>query len=135
MAGSLAAAVLDAANAATHKMAEAESSNYLKTQFVAVAVGMAFEQANYGVFGSQLALLLELNTGPGVIFRASELYKQAAEREPAFYSGYSFDQWMGWLEHNVRYLRNESGALTITSDGREFLKYLIHRGYPMARPH
>ena len=133
-AGSLPAKVEEFAVSSAKNFSEGERANFFKAQLVAAAVGLTYEQANYVIFGSQLQLLLELNGATTVIFRASEIYRRVAELEPAFYSTYPFELWIGWLERNSL-VSNVDGNLSITYDGREFLKYLIHRGYPMVRQH
>ena len=90
-----------------------------------------FESTYNLIFGSQLALLQQLNTLPlGMpIADARHFFDAACRSYPDFYKTYSFDQWMTFLQGQGLILRPANDRVAITIAGREFLKYLVERGY------
>jgi hypothetical protein len=97
---------------------------------------LIFNDIYYLIFGSQLLLLQELNphAPDGVPENdARKLYDAVAAKYSEFYSGYSFDHWLGYLE-NRNLVRRTSGRVALTVLGREFLKYLVEVGRLMSKP-
>jgi hypothetical protein len=82
------------------------------------------------IYKSQLLWLYELNRkGLLPIAEAKKFYDQAVIDFPKAYANYSFDQWMGYLKDNAQLLiKYPSEMLEITHKGKDFLKYLAHRG-------
>ena len=98
----------------------------------AISFAWQFENIYNLIFGSQLALLHQLNTmAPlGVpIADARRAFDAACRSYPDFYKTYSFDQWMAFLQGQALILRSGNDRVSITVAGREFLKYLVERGY------
>jgi len=90
----------------------------------------------YGlIFGSQLNLLNYLNTQsmgqPAEALRT--FYTLAASQYPQIYSGYTFEQWLGFLKDQIL-LREDAGRLQVTIRGREFLAYLTRMGRAHNKP-
>ncbi|MFL6260374.1 MAG: hypothetical protein ACJ76Y_11730 [Thermoanaerobaculia bacterium] len=97
-------------------------------------IGWWLEVTNFFVLGGQIALLQVLNSQPVSSARAREFYDEAAACFPDVYDSYSFDQWLAWLRDTAQLVsQSPDGSLAITELGREFLKYLIHRGYSFSR--
>jgi hypothetical protein len=96
-------------------------------------VGWFFEYINFSILGSQLGLLGEVNVRPVSVEQARARYQDAAAAYPDYFSNYSFDQWLVWLSDSARAVRVEGANVFITDDGREFLRYIVGRGYPTAR--
>lgn len=88
------------------------------------------------IFGSQLALLAELNrmTKRAAISVARKYYDEAAQKYPNIYPNYGFDAWLGYLQSRSLVVRYPSDTaeipdlIEITHAGRDFLKYLAHWG-------
>ncbi|MBI2152757.1 MAG: hypothetical protein HYU24_03505 [Candidatus Rokubacteria bacterium] len=97
----------------------------------ALSLVQSFERTYTLIWGSQISALQFLNSAGAVrpdLLRPE--YDQAAAREPALYAGYTFDQWLHFLEVNLFILRS-ADTVTISLEGREFLKYLLHQGYTL----
>jgi hypothetical protein len=96
-----------------------------------LAVVQGFERTYTLIWGSQIFALQFLNSAGSV---NSDLlrpwYDQAAAREPDLYAVYSFDQWLGFLQVSLLVLR-AGDTVSISLEGREFLKYLLHQGYSL----
>lgn len=105
----------------------------LLIRFVAlVSLAWQFEMAYTTIWGSQLALLNHLNPRAPVgvsVQEAKQFFDGAALLYPQTYSGISIEQWLASLQNNVLILRN-GNQINITVKRREFLKYLVERGYP-----
>ena len=102
----------------------------------AATIAHSFESAYFVIWGSQIAALQFLNSAGVSGVDAALLrpwYDQAAARDPERYQGYSFDQWLGYLQGNLLILR-QGNHVAITLEGREFLKYLLHQGYFLYKP-
>ena len=98
-------------------------------------IGWWFEVVNSLIFGSQIVLTQSLNSQPLSVSRVRELYDTAAAEFPDFYCDYPFERWLGWLQDTAQLVATaENETLVITEFGREFLKYLVHRGYSFQRP-
>ena len=89
-----------------------------------------FEATYRDIYGSQLTALDITNTTPsGVPLGVFEtLYNQAAAQHKDRYANYSFEQWLEWLSQ-LLIIRDDK--IYITLAGKEFLKYLTHRGYTL----
>lgn len=55
-------------------------------------------------------------------------YEQAAARETELYRGYSFGEWLSFLQSSALIVR-AGDNVSISLEGREFLKYLLSQGY------
>lgn len=108
-----------------------ERERVLIRLLAAVAIVSAFERTYSLIWGSQLGLLQFLNSAGTVAADVLRLsYDLAAATEPEFYRNYSFDQWLGFLQQSLLIARADN-AVSITLQGREFLKYLLHQGYSL----
>jgi hypothetical protein len=92
-----------------------------------------FEKVYSLIWGSQLGVLQFLNSvGPGGADTGvvRPWFDQAAAREPNLYAGDTPERWLGFLE-NQGLIQKAGPNVAITLEGREFLKYIIHQGYPL----
>lgn len=97
----------------------------------ALALVQAFERTYTLVWGSQISALQFLNSAGTVpVDLLRPWYDQGAAREPELYDGYTFEQWLGFLQGNLLVLRSGENV-AISLEGREFLKYLLHQGYSL----
>lgn len=109
-----------------------EREKVLIRLLAAFSVIQAFENAYMFIWGSQIAVLQYLNSAgqDTHLELLKPWYEQAVGGEPEFYNNYSFDQWLGFLEGHLLIIRR-GGTITISLEGREFLKYLVDRGYSL----
>jgi len=96
-----------------------------------LAVVQGFERTYTLIWGSQIFALQFLNSAGSVsIELLRPWYDQAAAREPELYAAYTFDQWLGFLQMSLLVLR-AGDTVSVSLEGREFLKYLLHQGYSL----
>jgi hypothetical protein len=112
-----------------------ERERFLVRLLAASAIAQQFERAYLSIWGSQLGALQALNSlgvaGADVAL-LRPWYEQSAARDPQAGFAYTFDQWVGFLESHQLVLKRE-GHVQISLEGREFLKYILHQGYPLYR--
>ena len=86
------------------------------------------------IFGSQIAVVRLLNTRPCIdVPVVLEFFSTIRSRNPDFYDGMTFDQWLGYLRV-VKLVRQDGDKIAITPEGREFLDYLTASGLPVNKP-
>lgn len=108
----------------------AEAVPVLIRHYASVLIAFQFEQVYRIIWGSQLSLIQYINTSPGQPTEAVRaFYNIAASTYPAWYQGYSFERWLGFVKDQLL-LREDRGLVNITVRGREFLLYLTRSGYP-----
>ena len=105
---------------------EAERITILTRVLASVGVEADFYRVAHVIFGSQVALLVQLSgTQHGLTRNAAvALYEAAKKRFPEVYSNRPFEQWVGYLQ-SMNLVKIESEALDITQHGADFLKYLV----------
>ncbi len=106
---------------------------YLVRMLAIAQIAWVFEANNFGILGSQIQFLQTLNTGPVPVSKVREFYDQAAIDFPDYYKIYPFEGWLNWLVSTAHFADQQDEMLSITEDGREFLRYLISRGYSFSR--
>src|SRR5260221_4281269 len=86
------------------------------------------------IFGSQLDILLLLNTRPNgePLENIRAIYDRAVENSPAFYKSYPFESYLTFLE-NAHCVAREGDRLMITPRGKGFLHYLVAIGDTVRR--
>jgi hypothetical protein len=113
-----------------------DRERFLIRLLAASVIAQQFERAYLLIWGSQLGALQGLNTlgaeGADVAL-LKPWYEQSAARDPQAGLKLSFDQWVGFLETHQLVSRS-ARRVQITLEGREFLKYILHLGYPLHRP-
>lgn len=85
------------------------------------------------IFGSQLGLLLQANTGaPPNMEQARTVYDNAATNFPDIYSDFSFDAWLDFPRRmglvRIELVADRPALIRITPMGRDFLHYLVNSG-------
>jgi hypothetical protein len=111
-----------------------ERERVLVRHLATLLIAMDFDSKYRAIFGSQLLVLEQLNTRSegATPQEIKPIYDQAAARSPDVYEGFSFDQWVAFLSHS-QLVREESDRVYLTVAGREFLKYVVDRGYTFAK--
>ena len=110
-----------------------ERETFLIRGLAVAQIAWIFEALNFLIFGSQLALLQAVNTTSLTIEQARTFYSQAAVTHHEFYASYPFESWLDWLITTAKFVTREGDDIYITDEGREFLKFLIARGYTFVR--
>ena len=118
-------------------VAKSNASDEVKIAWLVRALAIAqiqrAHEAGYRlILGSQIALLLKLNTGASVRnVEARELYEQAKKNYPAIYENFSYSDWIKWPK-NVGLIavsdETNTGLVTITAAAKDFLHYLVETG-------
>ena len=98
-------------------------------------IGWTFEVVNFFVTWEARSLSCRLSTPkPLTLSAVRTFYDRGAAQEPEFYATYVFENWLAWLRDTAHAASaSDDGLVAITEEGREFLKYLIARGYPLTR--
>lgn len=81
------------------------------------------------IFRSQLKLLHKLNEASLTIDEVRSYYDEAVVSFPDYYAAYTFASWFGFIKKAIL-IREDGRIISITVRGKEFLKYLVHCGYP-----
>jgi hypothetical protein len=97
---------------------------------LAVAVTYSrFEQVYYTIYGSQIRVLQALNAaGSSHKDNVKAYYDLACLSAPSFYSNYSFDQWLNYMQSRMLLRIDGGDMVSITVFGREFLTFLVQEG-------
>ena len=89
-----------------------------------------YDEIWWQLYRSQLRGLLELNKKNGIVpiavFR--RFYDEAAAEFPERYKATSFEVWMKFLSDSNLLKIHPTEMVEITIQGKDFLKYLLHRG-------
>ena len=119
-------------------LAESNASHEVKIAWLVRALAVAqihraHETSYRLILGSQIALLLKLNTGASVRKSdAREIYEQAKKNYPPIYENFSFGDWITWPK-NVGLITlpdetTDNGLVAITPAAKDFLHYLVETG-------
>lgn len=94
----------------------------------ALSIAYSFLEIYRIIWGSQLNLLDYINSqNPQLPEALKVFYNSGAAQYPLIYSGYPFEQWLGFLKDQLL-IREDKGLIGITVRGREFLTYLTTTG-------
>jgi hypothetical protein len=101
------------------------------TRFLGVgAVAYQHDVTWFTIYKSQLLALAELNArGLIPLTEVKRHYDKAMAQYPRTYARYSFEQWMNYLQSRLLALKHSSNMVEITHGGRDFLKYVAHKGW------
>lgn len=91
-----------------------------------------FEALNFQMLGSHLNFLSQCNATAISEISARATYDAVSKWYPHVYANYSFEQWLNWIV-NSGLVARQNGSLAITEYGREFLRYVVGRGYSLTR--
>jgi hypothetical protein len=111
-----------------------ERAEHILTVASALLIGGILERTYNFIFGSQIALLERLNSGPLTANDLRGFYDRAKAAFPDIYKNYEFQQWCNFMESFVLIARTPDGQFAITSRGRGFLRYVIDNGYLTIKP-
>lgn len=114
------------------KVSPGEREKFLVRLTAAISLAWQFETIYHAIWGSQIELLQALNPIAPRGLPATHIkhfFEGGAKRFPLMYKNYSSDQWLQFLISNALVVADGAAAFVITTKGREFLKYLIERGY------
>ena len=111
---------------------QTQKEKFLLRMIAAQTIVQQFEATYRTIYGSQLNALEITNATPGGVQLGifATLYNQAAARDKELYANYSFEQWLEYIERQALSIRKDD-KIHITLEGREFLKYIMHQGYPL----
>jgi len=118
------------------QLEESDINDVLIRQLAAQLCVAFFERTYRIIFGSQLTALDFLNTGgphQTAIIEAI-FYDTARNMEEAFYTDFSFDQWLSFLLSNSL-IAQDGKVVGITVGGRDFLVWLVNAGLSHSKPH
>lgn len=91
-----------------------------------------FQAIQSSIFASQLNALNSLNENPELIPKAklkARFFDIAVTLYPEMYEHRTFDDWLGYLQHQTLIVETEKGV-GISVRGREFLKWRVETGRP-----
>lgn len=96
---------------------------------------LAHERVYRLIFGSQLRLMLSLNTAGGLTtVQVREQYDIAAGQFPQLYANSTFEQWIGYLTGQSQVTVDQQGNYHLTPEGRGLLRYIIDWKLPPEKP-
>ena len=94
------------------------------------AIAYQHDMTWFTIYKSQLLALAELNARGVIPFAdVKKYYDKAVVEYPKTYANYSFDQWMDYLHSRLLVARYPSAMVEISHGGKDFLKYVAHRGW------
>jgi len=90
-----------------------------------------FELLYQQIYGSQIALLQELNARDLSRDDARTFYERGVASAPELYKNDTLDRWLTWLRDNGNLIAidDKTKELSLTIDGRAFLIYIWNRKY------
>lgn len=98
----------------------------------ALLLQMKYDNIYSIIYGSQLKLLLKLNSE--ITSTKTELisfFTKAKNEHPERYSNYSYEAYLNYL-HNVNLIiEKDNEDISITIYGKDFIKYIVNRGYEL----
>ena len=113
----------------------AARANSLITHLAATQLVLAFESISKLMWGSQLELLLHVNSSFNGAFvdELKVFYEKAAAAHSTGLKDYPFDNYLGFLVNSGLLIRT-NGRVYITPFAKEFLAHLARTGATYARP-
>ena len=109
--------------------------NSLITHLAAIQLVLAFESINRLIWGSQLELLLHVNSSfnGAAVDELKVFYEKAAAAHQAGLKEYPFEDYLGFLINSGLLIR-ANGRVYITPFAKEFLAHLARTGATYVRP-
>lgn len=106
-----------------------ERERFLIRALAAGAASYLHDVSWFTIFRSQLNALNELNSkGAMIRDELRQFYNAAALLNPHLFNDYTFDSWVEYLESQTL-IRQDGNIVQITVRGKDFLKYLVLRGF------
>jgi hypothetical protein len=108
-----------------------ERDRWIFREGARLAIAVDFEQIYRVIWGSQMELLGAANKPGGEPFvDVHRRYQTAAVSAPAVYGTYSFERWIGFLEHSALIHRGET-SIFATDKASLFIQYLVGMHYDL----
>jgi len=111
------------------RLPQQETIDVLVRHLAATQVALRFEFINKTIWGSQILILINLNSKP--MGETPEMlkpfYEEAAKTYPDAFSNYTFDRYLDFLV-SASLIIFQNGRYLITNLGRDFLGYLVATG-------
>lgn len=106
--------------------ADSERLAVLTRALASVGMDLDFTKLSHGIFGSQLALLVQLaGTRAGLDLSQVEAQFEAAKAQYAeLYAQRTFEDWLAYLLNN-NLVRKIERVIDLTQHGSDFLKFLV----------
>ena len=113
-----------------------ETINALVGSLATTQIRAAYERLYGAIFGSQIKLLIHLNTttAPVNVNIINSFYTEASITFPEVYNKYSFDNYLNFLKDNNLIEKKETGYI-ITETGIGFLTFLTVEGFLLTKPY
>jgi hypothetical protein len=114
---------------------DADKLRFLTRYLAVTQLSLTFEIVYQLIWGSQIYILEHLNTirmGDSSVNIKENFYDDAVKRYPAYFTNYSYENYIGFLK-NSGFVTEQNGNLLITTAGVEFLQYLARTGRSAAR--
>ncbi len=114
---------------------EQEIIKILNRACASLQLTLQWEQIDKIIFGSQLAMIVQMNAHPaGLSVEAMKTYYDAAVKQfPEVYMNYTFEQYVNYLVSAQLILKGGSGY-QVSLEGKEFMVWLVQTGRTHARP-
>jgi hypothetical protein len=114
---------------------EQEIIKILTRACASVQLTLQWEQIEKVIFGSQMAMIVQMNAHPaGLSVGAMKTYFEAAAKQfPEVYANYTFEQYVNYLVSMQLILKGGAGY-QVSLEGKEFMVWLVHTGRTHARP-
>ncbi len=95
----------------------------------------AYEYIYSLIYGSQLVALRDLNSAGVVpIADLNPYFETAKQTYPTLYQNDTFERWFGWLaEVTMLVERRDTESVVVSEVGRDFLQFVISRGYAFSK--
>lgn len=107
---------------------EKEKVQRLINYSITLYIEKEFEKLYNLIFGSQIMILQQLNTGSKEdLTSLISYYNLAVEQNPKFFGTYSYENYMGFLI-SYQLISKEGEQIKITFLGIDFLKYMTETG-------
>jgi hypothetical protein len=112
-----------------------ETIDVLVRHLAATQVALRFEFINKIIWGSQILILINLNSKPlgETLEILKPFYQEAAKTFPDVFANYTFDRYLDFLV-SANLIIFQNGRYFITTVGRDFLGYLVATGQTGVRP-
>jgi hypothetical protein len=113
----------------TRGLFESAAQKALIRALAGTQIALHFERVSQLIWAGQVSALTYLNSRPAPVEEEHlrPFYADAAKRYPEVYQGYSFDNWLRFLD-SWWLIKREKGMVALEKAGREFLKWRIDVG-------
>ncbi|WP_421765391.1 hypothetical protein [Ekhidna sp.] len=115
---------------------DSEKVNNLINYSKALLAVHHFEQVYHFIYGSQIKILIHLNSASGETVESLKFfYENAAKNNPELFKNFPYQQYFDFLIKQELVIINDDQTVNITWLGRDFLKYIIDNGRTDLKPY